>query len=158
MKLSLAAASSFVAASVAASLPEAFTLVAQGGHTVLTDGTNAVISHNVSDTLPILILHGANGGATYTRQGSPPTAWQNLYVIAGADKPIGLTIPHSGALPDNAKTSGFAMTDDGWLTFEGEQAFAPTTEVDEHQNIVYLGANNGGYQQAPIWVKECRGC
>lgn len=39
MKFSLAAVSSFVAATVAATLPEAFTLVAEGGHTVLTDGS-----------------------------------------------------------------------------------------------------------------------
>lgn len=38
MKLSIAAVTSFIAASVAASLPEAFTLVADGGKTVLTDG------------------------------------------------------------------------------------------------------------------------
>lgn len=38
MKLSIAAVSSFIAATVAASLPEAFTLVADGGKTVLTDG------------------------------------------------------------------------------------------------------------------------
>lgn len=38
MKLSIAAVSSFVAATLAASLPEAFTLVAEGGKTVLTDG------------------------------------------------------------------------------------------------------------------------
>lgn len=39
MKLSITAVSSFVAAAVAASLPEAFTLVAEGGKTVLTDGS-----------------------------------------------------------------------------------------------------------------------
>lgn len=39
MKLSIAAVSSFIAATVAASLPEAFTLVADGGKTVLTDGS-----------------------------------------------------------------------------------------------------------------------
>lgn len=39
MKLSIAAVSSFVVATVATSLPEAFTLVAEGGQTVLTDGS-----------------------------------------------------------------------------------------------------------------------
>lgn len=39
MKFSVAAVSSFVAAAAAASLPEAFTLVADGGKTVLTDNS-----------------------------------------------------------------------------------------------------------------------
>ena len=39
MKFSIAAVSSFVAASMAASLPNAFTLVADGGKTVVTDGS-----------------------------------------------------------------------------------------------------------------------
>lgn len=39
MKLSIAAVSYFIAAAVAASLPESFTLVADGGKTVLTDGS-----------------------------------------------------------------------------------------------------------------------
>lgn len=43
MKLSIAAVSSFVAATVAASLPEAFTLVAEGGKTVLTDGSKLAL-------------------------------------------------------------------------------------------------------------------
>lgn len=39
MKFSIAAVSSFVAAAVAASLPDAFTLVANGGKTLVTDGS-----------------------------------------------------------------------------------------------------------------------
>lgn len=38
MKFSLAAAAAFVSAVTAATLPSAFTLVADGGNTVLTDG------------------------------------------------------------------------------------------------------------------------
>lgn len=39
MKFSIAAVTSFVAAAVAASLPDAFTLVANGGKTLVTDGS-----------------------------------------------------------------------------------------------------------------------
>lgn len=42
MKFSLATVSAFVTASVAATLPEAFTLVGDGGNTVLTDGSMSI--------------------------------------------------------------------------------------------------------------------
>lgn len=44
MKLSVAAVSSFVAAAMAASLPEAFTLVADGGKTVVTDNSKWIFA------------------------------------------------------------------------------------------------------------------
>ncbi|KAL4894925.1 hypothetical protein BDV59DRAFT_175277 [Aspergillus ambiguus] len=159
MKFSLAAVSSFVAASIAATLPEAFTLVGEGGNTVLTDGTHAIISHNVTDatTYPILVLHSSQSQVTYTRQGSPPTAWQNLYVIKDGVKPIAMTIPHSGATPNGALLSGFGMTDDGYFTFNGKQAFAVDPNAGDRQKIYYLGGDSQ-YQQAPLWVKECKGC
>jgi len=54
MKFSLAALTGFVGAISAASLPNAFTLVAEGGKTVLTDGQNAFIGANTT-THDILI-------------------------------------------------------------------------------------------------------
>ncbi|KAL5355490.1 hypothetical protein BJX96DRAFT_64480 [Aspergillus floccosus] len=161
MKFSLAAVSSFVAASVAASLPEAFTLVGEGGNTVLTDGTHAIISHNVTDatTYEILILHAANDQVTYTRQGSPPTAWQNLYVIEDHVDPIAMTIPHSGATPEGAALSGFGMTDDGYFTFNGVEAFVVDPNAGQRQQIYYQSPDvTTPYTQAPLWVKECKGC
>lgn len=43
MKFSLAAVAGFASAALAASLPEAFTLVADGGETVVTDGRTSSI-------------------------------------------------------------------------------------------------------------------
>ena len=54
MKFSLAAITGLVSAISAASLPDAFTLVAEGGKTVLTDGQNAYIGANTT-THDILI-------------------------------------------------------------------------------------------------------
>jgi hypothetical protein len=54
MKFSLATISAFVGAISAANLPNAFTLVAEGGNTVLTDGQNAYIGANTT-THEILI-------------------------------------------------------------------------------------------------------
>lgn len=53
MKLSIAAVSSFAAAAVAASLPEAFTLVAEGGKTVLTDGSKFISQVGTYEMLTI---------------------------------------------------------------------------------------------------------
>lgn len=49
MKFSLATITAFAGAISAASLPSAFTLVAEGGKTVLTDGQNAYINANTTD-------------------------------------------------------------------------------------------------------------
>jgi hypothetical protein len=48
MKFTLAAASSFFTAALAASLPQSFTLVADGGNTALTDGSTYPKSQNTS--------------------------------------------------------------------------------------------------------------
>ncbi|GES57972.1 hypothetical protein ATEIFO6365_0004004800 [Aspergillus terreus] len=161
MKLSLAAVSSFVAASVAASLPAAFTLVADGGNTVLTDGTNAYISKNGSDypALDILILHSSNNQVTYTAEDSTPTGWQNLYVIEDKVDPIALTVPHSGATPEGANMTGFGMTDDGYFTFNGVQAFVVDPNAGERQEIYYQSPKvPTPFTSTFLWVKECKGC
>ena len=54
MKFSLAALTGFIGAISAASLPNAFTLVAEGGKTVLTDGQNLYVGANTT-THEILI-------------------------------------------------------------------------------------------------------
>lgn len=48
MKFSIAAVAAFVSAVVAADLPAAFTLVADGGRTVLTDGRTCITSVSTS--------------------------------------------------------------------------------------------------------------
>ncbi|KAF7587683.1 hypothetical protein BBP40_006868 [Aspergillus hancockii] len=147
------AASSFIAAALAASLPESFTLVADGGNTVLTDGTHAIVDASQASTLEILRLQsGGSGAITYTRQGSPPTAWQNLYVIKDDTQPIALTIPHSGNTPDGAELTGFSVTEDGYLTFNGETSFGLSAENKE---IYYLGKDSET-PKVSLWVKELK--
>ncbi|BCR91178.1 uncharacterized protein ACHE_70021A [Aspergillus chevalieri] len=154
MKLSIAAVSSFIAAAVAASLPESFTLVADGGKTVLTDGSNAFIGGSTDDK-KILVLRGGSGGSqvTYTADDQTPTGWQNLYAITNANKPIALTVPHSGATPEGANINGWGVNDDGYFTFNGKQAFAVQSD-DGAQKIYYLGAGEGQFQKTPLYVKK----
>ncbi|ODM14723.1 hypothetical protein SI65_09912 [Aspergillus cristatus] len=154
MKLSIAAVSSFIAAAMAASLPESFTLVADGGKTVLTDGSNAFIGGSTDDK-KILFLRGGSAGSqvTYTADDQTPTGWQNLYAITNANKPIALTVPHSGATPEGANINGWGVNDDGYFTFNGEQAFAVQGD-DGAQKIYYLGAGEGQFQKTPLYVKK----
>ncbi|PLB43393.1 hypothetical protein P170DRAFT_514621 [Aspergillus steynii IBT 23096] len=156
MKLSIAAVSSFVAATLAASLPEAFTLVAEGGKTALTDGSHVLIGADANENA-ILVLKSGNGGqVTYTREGSPPTGWQNLYVIEDAIKPVSLTVPHSGATPDKANLTGFGQSEDGYFTFGGKQLFGVSPQNPEQ--VSYIGLGHSNYEVTPLWVKECKGC
>ncbi|GMF68223.1 unnamed protein product [Aspergillus oryzae] len=136
MKFTLAAASTFITAALAATLPKSFTLVADGGNTVLTD-------NSIEDGKTI----------TFTQQQAVnPNSWQNLYAIAGKSKPLGLTIPHSGATPDGAVLNGWGITDDGYLTFNGENNFG--LSEDKHQ-IYFLG-EDATVPKVTLWVKELK--
>ncbi|RHZ63412.1 uncharacterized protein CDV56_101801 [Aspergillus thermomutatus] len=158
MKFSVAAASSFIAATVAATLPEAFTLVAEGGYTVLTDGTNAFIGADAT-THPILLLRPAsNGMVSYTAQDQTPTGWQNLYVVQDTNEPIALTVPHSGATPAGANLTGFGVNDEGYFTVGGETLFGVLADAGESKEVYWVGGEDGQFQNAPLWVKECKGC
>ncbi|KAL2217352.1 hypothetical protein M432DRAFT_617619 [Thermoascus aurantiacus ATCC 26904] len=157
MKFTAGILAAFVAAARAAVLPDAFTLVADGGYTVLTDGTNAFIGAD-SNTHPILILKKNGDMLTYTAQGQPPTAFQNLYVIQNDVQPIALTVPHSGAAPQGANFTGFGVNDDGYFTFNGAPAFATDPAATGAKEIFYAGLPNSKYQQTMLWVKECKGC
>lgn len=59
MKFSLATITAFVGAISAANLPDAFTLVAEGGNTLLTDGQNAYIGANTTDHEILIRKHQA---------------------------------------------------------------------------------------------------
>lgn len=95
---------------------------------------------------------------TYTAQGQPPTAFQNLYVIQNDVQPIALTVPHSGAAPQGANFTGFGVNDDGYFTFNGAPAFATDPAATGAKEIFYAGLPNSKYQQTMLWVKECKGC
>jgi hypothetical protein len=59
-------------------------------------------------------------GFTFTSYHSSPTGWQNMYVTDKTSlSHIGFTTPHSASVPDGATTTGWAFTDDGFLSFEG---------------------------------------
>lgn len=94
---------------------------------------------------------------TYTAQGQTPTGWQNLYAIEKADKPIALTIPHSGATPQSANLNAFGVNEQGQFTFNGQPAFGVQGD-NGAQKVYYLGAGDSEYQKTPLTVKECKGC
>ncbi|KAE8338712.1 hypothetical protein BDV24DRAFT_137541 [Aspergillus arachidicola] len=153
MKFTLAAASTFITAALAATLPKSFTLVADGGNTVLTDNTNAIVDASQATTLEILRLKSEDGKTiTFTQQALPPTSWQNLYAIAGKSEPLGLTTPHSAAIPDGAVLNGWGITDDGYLTFNGQNNFG--LSEDKHQ-IYFLG-EDATVPKVTLWVKELK--
>ncbi|KAJ5116840.1 hypothetical protein N7456_001188 [Penicillium angulare] len=160
MKFSIAAIAG-LASAVTASLPAAFTLVADGGYTVLTDGQNLWVGANAT-THPIAILRsGSNGAITYTSQSAPPTAWQNLYIIPNEVSPPALTVPHSGATPRGANETAFGVTKDGLFAHDGKAWFATDGlhySLQDPKEIFWYGAHNAEYGSINLYVKECKGC
>ncbi|KAJ5110439.1 hypothetical protein N7532_000974 [Penicillium argentinense] len=159
MKFSLAAIAGFASAVAGVGLPSAFTLVADGGKTVLTDGNNLWIGAN-STTHEIAILRsGENGAVSFTSKNGVPTAFQSLYVIDKEVSPVGLTIPHSGATPKGASTTGFGQTPKGYFSWEGKTWFSIDGYGEaKEKEIFWYGAHNAEYASVNLWVKECKGC
>ncbi|KAJ6022709.1 uncharacterized protein N7446_013060 [Penicillium canescens] len=158
MKFSIAAITGFVSAISAATVPSAFTLVAEGGKTVLTDGQYAFVGANTTDH-EILILRGGspNGLVSFTSKDGVPTAFQNLYIVEDSVSPLGLTLPHSGAVPQGGNTTGFGVNDKGLFTHGGKAWFA----VDGYgqnpvQQIYWYGAHNAEYRSEQLYVKELK--
>lgn len=52
------------------------------------------------------VLGGADS-ASFTSIHGVPTGSQRIYIYPVESKPIGFTIPHSGAVPTGASTTGF---------------------------------------------------
>ncbi|KAL1864627.1 hypothetical protein Plec18167_009692 [Paecilomyces lecythidis] len=154
MKFSIAAVASLVSAVTAATLPSAFTLVADGGKTVLTDGENLFIGGNTTQYEIAILQSGANGAVTFTSKTESPTGWQNLYIVQNEVEPVGLTRPHSGAIPEGATINGFGVNDDGYFT-NGDKAWFATDAGDAPAKKVYwYGAHNAEFGGANLWVKE----
>lgn len=107
----------------------------------------------------VCVVHGGSQSSqvTYTAQGQTPTGWQNLYAIKEANKPIALTVPHSGATPEGANMNAFGVNEQGQFTFNGQHTFGVQGENDALK-VYYLGAGDGQYQKTPLTVKECKGC
>ncbi|PWY88182.1 hypothetical protein BO70DRAFT_359657 [Aspergillus heteromorphus CBS 117.55] len=157
MKFSMIALSGLASAVSAASLPSRFTLIADDNKPVLTDGQYAYIGGNVSNTRQKLILSGGStGGISYTAKNAVPTAFQTLYIIEDNVSPIGLTIPHSGAVPEGANTTAFGVSDEGLLTQGGKPWFAIDGYGDVQEKQVYwYGAHNAEFEAANLKVQEC---
>ncbi|KAJ5667795.1 uncharacterized protein N7477_006365 [Penicillium maclennaniae] len=160
MKFSIAALAGFAIAISAASLPAAFTLVGDGGQTVLTDGTNAYVGGDTDANHEILILRsGPNGMVSFTSKNSTPTGFQNLYVIPDTVEPIALTVPHSGATPQGASTNDFGVNDEGYFTHNGKAYFAKDGYGESKvKELFWYGSHNAEYEAANLYVKECKGC
>lgn len=158
MKFSLATITAFAGAISAASLPDAFTLVAEGGRTVLTDGQNAYINANTTDH-EILILRGGspNGLVSFTAKNGVPTAFQNLYIVEDSVSPLGLTVPHSGAVPEGGNMTGFGVNDQGMFTHGGKAWFAiDGYGENEVKEIFWYAAHNAEYRSEQLYVKELK--
>ncbi|OQD71522.1 hypothetical protein PENPOL_c001G03333 [Penicillium polonicum] len=158
MQFSLATIVAFAGAISAANLPNAFTLVAEGGKTVLTDGQNAYIGANTTDH-EILILRGGspNGLVTYTAKNGVPTAFQNLYIVENSVSPLGMTLPHSGAVPEGGNTTGFGVNEEGLFTHGGKAWFAiDGYGENEVKEIFWYAAHNAEYRSENLYVKELK--
>merc|ERR1712187_243697 len=159
MKFSIAAATALFAALTTA-LPEAFTLVADGGNTVLTDGQKLLIGADPASH-EILILRGSNEatGVSFTSTDQTPTGFQTLYVVDGQVAPVGLTLPHSGATPEGASLDGFGTDKAGYFPHEGKNYFGIEGYGDNPERTInWVDGHSSTQRVANLWVKECKGC
>lgn len=178
MKFSLAAITGFVGAISAASLPNAFTLVGDGGKTVLTDGQGAFVGANttthdilirrlsslpssifleLSNVSPTVRGGSPNGLVSYTAKNGVPTAFQNLFIVEDSASPIGLTVPHSGAVPEGGNITGFGVNEKGLLTHGGKDWFAVYGYGDNPvKQIFWSGAHQAELRVENLYVKELK--
>ncbi|BCS12084.1 hypothetical protein ALUC_50130A [Aspergillus luchuensis] len=164
MKLfSLATTLTSLIATVSASLPSTYTLVADGGWTVVTDGTHLYIGTGDIKHYPILILKGGSNDTMITghKQYDTTTGTQHLYVKKGETAPIALTEPN-GAAPAGASVTGFDVDEGDYLLLDGVEAWGVEPNEGQIRRIYWLGEeeDNVGdeYKGIGLWVKECRGC
>ncbi|KNG89904.1 hypothetical protein ANOM_001726 [Aspergillus nomiae NRRL 13137] len=164
MKLSAAAFVSLLSVVSAAAvpsnatLPVAFTLVADGGRTALTDGQYVYVGGDATDGKEILILRSAaNGMVSFTSKNGVPTAFQNLYIVEKEVTPVSLTIPHSGAVPENANMNGFGVNAQGYFTNNGRPWFSVDVGDAPSKQVYWYGGHNTEYYGLDLWVKECKG-
>ncbi|EYE90792.1 uncharacterized protein EURHEDRAFT_381663 [Aspergillus ruber CBS 135680] len=159
MKFTIAAAATLFTAFTAA-LPEAFTLVADGGKTVLTDGQKLLIGADPASH-EILILRGSNEttGVSFTSKDQTPTGFQTLYVVDGQVAPVALTLPHSGATPEGASLDGFGTDKDGYFTHDGKNYFGIEGYGDNPERTInWVDGHSSTQRVVNLWVKECKGC
>ncbi|KAL4928968.1 uncharacterized protein BDV17DRAFT_262448 [Aspergillus undulatus] len=151
-----ATVAAFASAAAAATLPSAFTLVGDGGQTVLTDGQYLYVGGNTTSN-EVAIFHATpdTGAVSFTSQNGVPTAFQSLYIVEKTVSPVGLTIPHSGATPEGASTTDFGVNEEGYFTHAGKDYFAVEGYGSNPQKTIYwYGAHSSTYRAENLWVKE----
>jgi len=75
---------------------------------------------------------------TFTSYHEVATGEQALFIFPNETQPIQFTVPHGGAVPENATTSGFAFDSvDGHLTWEGANNFWGCENVEESMLETY---------------------
>ncbi|GKZ26330.1 hypothetical protein AbraIFM66951_002238 [Aspergillus brasiliensis] len=148
----------------ASSFPSTYTLVADGGWTVVTDGTHLYIGTGDIQHYPILILKGGSNNTAITghKQYDTTTGTQHLYVLEDQTKPIGLTDPNDAAAA-GASVTGFGVDEDNYLLLNGEEAWGVQPREGQVRRIYWLGGDDiddadGEFEGIGLWVKECRGC
>ncbi|KAE8381875.1 hypothetical protein BDV26DRAFT_289076 [Aspergillus bertholletiae] len=165
MRLSIAAFASLLSVVSAAAvpsnatLPAAFTLVADGGRTALTDGRSVYVGGDATDGKEILILRSAaNGMVSFTSKNGVTTAFQNLYIVENDVSPVALTALHSGDVPKNGNMNGFGVNAQGYFTNNGRPWFSVDIGDVPSKQVYWYGGHNAEYYGLNLWVKECKGC
>lgn len=109
--------------------------------------------------LMLFLVRGGspNGLVSYTAQNGVPTAFQNLYIVEDSVSPLGLTLPHSGAVPEGGNTTGFGVNEQGLFTHGGKAWFAIDGYGDnEVKEIFWYAAHNAEYRSEKLYVKELK--
>ncbi|KAJ5569011.1 hypothetical protein N7450_011497 [Penicillium hetheringtonii] len=157
MKFALAIITAFAGTVAAAGFPLYFTLVGNGGQTVLTDGENLYVGSGTSDDRETAIFTGSNrtGLIQYLVPGAVSTAVQDLYIVENSVKPVALSSPHSAEFPKGASYLNFSVTADGYLDHNSEQLFVVDGYGDAKERAIYwLGAHGSTYRAESLYVKE----
>ncbi|KAI9730652.1 MAG: hypothetical protein M1818_008134 [Claussenomyces sp. TS43310] len=112
---------------------------------------------------PFLAQSG-QGRLVFTSYHSVPTGWQLVYIYPNETTPVGLTVPHGGAIPQGASSSGFAFDDEGLLKYNGANKFFGCQTAVESKlqtyEIYWIGDSepNGVSCIGPLYLEQDDGC
>ena len=98
-----------------------------------------------------------NGLVSFTSKDGVPTAFQNLYVVENQAAPVGLTIPHSGAVPEGGNTTAFGVNEKGLFTQGGKDWFAVSGYGDNPvKEVFWSAAHQAELRVENLYVKELK--
>ena len=118
---------------------------------------NSTFSNLSSNPSPIVRGGSPNGLVSYTAKNAVPTAFQNLYVVENSVSPVGLTIPHSGAVPKGGNLTSFGVNEQGLFTHGGKAWFSVDGYGDNPiKEIFWYAAHNSEYRSEKLYVKELK--